>query len=254
MSFYREVFARIKIKAEFLEDFRHLYNEEYSEITNPLFKEFVEEHYSEETRKYLGEVNWRSYSVPIKNLLNSSPDPLEGDILEYHLSYKYNRFYIEEDFENLIYEIKEKAFEIYWYDEMGGGADGNPYFNYLETDAIKMEPDAYNVFSIISDKVDNGDVCGDEESIEINGLSIKLDMPDLKKWTSEYLWQVLVPCESGETTIEEINKTFDWKDFHERGLKLAYKVRELLPKNVRLRYASPFEDRSGIIDDEKWIE
>lgn len=63
-------------------------------------------------------------------------------------------------------------------------------------------------------------MCGDEESIEINSLNIKLDIPDLQKWTSEYLWQVLVPCESGEKKIEEINKTFDWKDFHERGLKL----------------------------------
>lgn len=251
MSFYREVFARIKIKAEFLEDFRHLYNEEYSEITNPLFKEFVEEHYSEESKKYVGE-SW--YHDPIKNFLNSSPDPLEGDILEYHLSYKYNGFYIAEDFEDLLYEIKEKFFEINSYDEIDGGAFGNPYFNYLETDAIQMAPDAFNVFSIISDKVDNGDVCGNEEFIKINGLNIKLDIPDLQKWTSEYLCQVLVPCESGETTIEEINKTFDWKDFHERGLKLAYKVKELLPKNVKLRYASPFEDRSGIIGDEKWIE
>lgn len=41
-------------------------------------------------------------------------------------------------------------------------------------------------------------MCGDEESIEINGLNIKLDIPDLQKWTSEYLWQVLVPCKSGE--------------------------------------------------------
>lgn len=118
---------------------------------------------------------------------------------------------------------------------------------------ILMTPDYGSVF-ICESGDDSGMTIGDEESITINDKSIEFNLQDLQKWTSEYLWQVLAPCESGEKSIEEINKTFDWKDFHKRGLELAHKVKELLPKNVRLRYASPFEDRSGIIDDEMWIE
>lgn len=118
---------------------------------------------------------------------------------------------------------------------------------------IVMAPDYGSVF-ICESGDDTGTTIGDEESITIDDKTIEFNLPELQNWTSEYLWQVLVPCESGEKTIEEINEIFDWKDFHKRGLELAHKVKKLLPKNVRLRYASPFEDRSGIISDEMWVE
>lgn len=86
---------------------------------------------------------------------------------------------------------------------------------------IVMEPEYLNVFTLDGDWT----TIGDEESITIDDKSIEFNMPELQNWTSEYLWQVLVPCESGEKTIEEINEIFDWKDFHKRGLELAHKVK-----------------------------
>ena len=72
------------------------------------------------------------------------------------------------------------------------------------------------------------------------------------------MWQVLVPSESGKITLDEINKTFDWKSFHRQGIALAVEVKRLLPKKVVLKYSTPFEDRSAIfpnevlIDDDEW--
>lgn len=122
---------------------------------------------------------------------------------------------------------------------------------------IVMGPEYSETFIYESGNDENysvGEVIGDDESIEINGKEIQLNMPELTDWVFEYLWQVLTPCESGEKSIEEINKTFNWQDFHKRGIELAHKVKNLLPENVRLRYESGFEDRSGIIKDDFWIE
>lgn len=69
-----------------------------------------------------------------------------------------------------------------------------------------------------------------------------------KEWTLEYENQCLIPCKSGEMSLEELNKSFDWKTFHERVLAFAAQVKKLLPLYTELIYCSPFEDKSGIID------
>lgn len=109
---------------------------------------------------------------------------------------------------------------------------------------IKMEPDALNLFW---DEEDTA--IGDSESISINDhYEVKLNIKGLQEWLWEYENQCLVPCESGEKTLEELNKTFDWKSFHDRGLSFAAQVKKLLPLNTELIYCSPFEDKSRIID------
>ena len=69
----------------------------------------------------------------------------------------------------------------------------------------------------------------------------------MDEWLSEYMWQVLAPYESGEISKEELNKTFDWKSFHQTGIELAKEVKKRLPQYVTLIYKSPFEDISGLI-------
>ena len=51
-------------------------------------------------------------------------------------------------------------------------------------------------------------------------------------------------------TIGQINKTFNWKLFHRQGIELAVEVKKLLPKNVFLKYVTPFEDESNLIPKE----
>ena len=92
----------------------------------------------------------------------------------------------------------------------------------------------------------------DEIYLSDNG-TINLDIPGLKEWLGKYVEEVLIPCETGKTTIDGINKTFDWKTFHEQGIKFAKEVKKLLPENIRLKYSAPFEDHSGIIKDDFFI-
>ena len=108
---------------------------------------------------------------------------------------------------------------------------------------IKMEPDANALFW------DEEDTCiGDAQSISLeNGEEINLNIPGLQEWLMEYENQCLLPYESGKESIEELNKTFDWKSFHQRGLQFAAEVRKLLPPEFQLKYSAPFEDRSGIM-------
>lgn len=120
---------------------------------------------------------------------------------------------------------------------------------------IKMEPDANALFWNDNEGDEERGFCiGDDKSLSIDGgRQIDLNIPGLSDWLSEYLWQVLAPCESGEISIEELNKTFDWRDFHKRGIALAVEVKKLLPKNCVLKYAAPFEDKSGLLPDEVLI-
>ena len=71
---------------------------------------------------------------------------------------------------------------------------------------IKMEPDILNLFW---DEEETS--IGDTESISINDhYEINLDIKGLQEWLWEYENQCLIPCESGEISLEELNKTFDW--------------------------------------------
>ena len=121
-----------------------------------------------------------------------------------------------------------------------------PYEDDLSEIIIKMEPDALNLFWD-----EEGTAIGDTKSISVNDhYEVNLDINGLQEWLWEYENQCLIPCESGEMSLEELNKTFDWKSFHERGLAFAAQVKKLLPLYTELFYCSPFEDRSGIIDSD----
>lgn len=144
-----------------------------------------------------------------------------------------------------------------------------------QTFFLKMEPDIFALFW--NDDPSNwrwGFVYGDDESLAIpksdleksksenknenndedDEIKIEFNSLKLSQWLSEYVNEVLIPCEGSEVSIEEINKTFDWKSFHKRGIRLAVAVKKLLPKNVVLKYSAPFEDRSGLFDDEIFID
>ncbi len=119
-----------------------------------------------------------------------------------------------------------------------------PYEDDLSEIIIKMEPDAEALFWD-----EEGTAIGNTESISINDhYEVKLNIKGLQEWLWEYENQCLIPCESGKISLEALNKTFDWKSFHERGLAFAAQVKKLLPLYTELIYFSPFEDRSGIID------
>ena len=111
---------------------------------------------------------------------------------------------------------------------------------------IKIQPDSCCSLFWWED----GTCCGDSDSLTLyeDGDSIEITIPGLKDWLNEYMWYCLVPYEAGEITLEELNKTFDWKSFHDHGLSFAAQIKKLLPLNTELIYCSPFEDKSGIID------
>lgn len=115
-----------------------------------------------------------------------------------------------------------------------------------DTITIKMEPDILNLFWD-----EEGFSIGDAESISVNEhYEVNLNINGLQEWLWEYENQCLIPCEAGEISLEDLNKTFDWKSFHERGLAFAAQVKKLLPLYTELIYCSPFEDSSGIISSD----
>ena len=121
-----------------------------------------------------------------------------------------------------------------------------PYEDDLSEITIKMEPDALNLFWD-----EEGTAIGDTKSISVNEhYEVNLDINGLQEWLWEYENQCLIPCESGKMSLEELNKSFDWKTFHERGLAFAAQVKKRLPLYTELIYCSPFEDSSGIIDSD----
>jgi len=118
---------------------------------------------------------------------------------------------------------------------------------------MKMSPDAGALFyNDNKGDPDFGVVYGDDESISLpdSDEELQIGLPELSSWLSEYVNKVLIPCESGKISIEELNQTFDWKDFHKRGIKLAIATKKLLPDNVILKYSKPFEDYSKLIEND----
>lgn len=62
-----------------------------------------------------------------------------------------------------------------------------------------------------------------------------------------YEWQQEIePIVIASATGQPYSK--DWKDYHERGLKLAHELRKRLSPEIDLWYVAPYEDKSGIID------
>ncbi len=111
-----------------------------------------------------------------------------------------------------------------------------------------FEPD-YEELIYDTDK----EVCYYDEIYISENEIININIPGLKEWLGKYVDEVLIPCESGKVTMEEINKIFDWKSFHEQGINFAKEIKKLLPSNIRLQYRAPFEDKSRIIKENFFI-
>ena len=92
--------------------------------------------------------------------------------------------------------------------------------------------------------------CGEDGEIWFDdGYMVKINVSGLSEWCYKYQEECLIPVEFGKISIEELNRTFDWKSFHSTGLKLAAEVKKQLPEDVELWYQAPFEDRSGLIPE-----
>jgi hypothetical protein len=117
----------------------------------------------------------------------------------------------------------------------------------------KDDNDVKNVIILCPDYDDllfeDGVGCGDEEDIFIGEeeTEIHIDVPGLSEWHSKYIDECLLPCAVGKITLDELNAKFDWKTFHEEGLRLAAEVKKQLPEDVDLLYDVPFEDKSQFI-------
>jgi hypothetical protein len=67
-------------------------------------------------------------------------------------------------------------------------------------------------------------------------------MPELEEWQRE-ICGLIVDVNVGEEV------TFDWEDYHKRGIELAKRLRERLSTEYDLWYAAPAEDQSGTVKD-----
>ena len=121
---------------------------------------------------------------------------------------------------------------------------------------LLMKPDSNALFWN-----DDGDCIGDYESLSIYSKDdlvmvikeINFDNNELKLWGWDFLWNAIIPCESGKISLEELASQFDWKKFNKQGIEFAKVIKKLLPNNVILKYSSPFEDRSIYRIDEMII-
>lgn len=116
---------------------------------------------------------------------------------------------------------------------------------------IKMKIES--AFSIFWD---DDDLCiGDDSEVSLGkNKDLNFNIPGFYDWANNYMYNALIPCEAGKISIEELNKTFGWKDFHKQGIAIAVEVKKLLPKNVVLKYVAPFEDQTGMLPDEVLID
>lgn len=201
----------------------------------------------------------RECSALVANVKYLPDDVVEWRIDEYRYSSSNAEIYhfAKEDYEKIAAQICNAA----RLEEAEIFAEANKTF------FLKMEPDIFALFW--NDNPDNwrwGFVYGDDESVSFpksdlenaenddDEIRIEFNSPELSRWLSEYVNEVLIPCEAGEVSVEELNKTFDWKSFHRRGIRLAVAVKKLLPKNVVLKYSAPFEDRSSLLTGEILID
>lgn len=74
-----------------------------------------------------------------------------------------------------------------------------------------------------------------EDVVDANGNAIVI--PSFSAWAKE-ISEIIIKSETGK------EYTFDWEDYHKRGLELAKQLRSKLPSNIDLWYSAPFEDKS----------
>lgn len=163
-------------------------------------------------------------------------DLIEWKISEYHNDSDEEVYYFDKaEYEKIMAQVYNAAY----LEEINAIADNKTLF-------LKMELDGGGLFW-----KQDGTCIGNVETLSLDdSKDIKLNVDGLQQWANNYMCNVLVPSESGEITIEQINKTFNWKLFHRQGIELAVKVKKLLPKNVFLKYVTPFEDESNLIPKE----
>jgi len=75
-----------------------------------------------------------------------------------------------------------------------------------------------------------------EDVCDSDGNAIVI--PGFSEWSKE-IAEIIIKSETGE------KYSFDWEDYHRRGLELAKQLRSKLPSNIDLWYRAPFEDKSG---------
>ena len=163
-------------------------------------------------------------------------DLIEWKISEYHNDSDEAVYYLDKaEYEKIMAQVYNAAY----LEEINAIADNKTLF-------LKMELDGGGLFW-----KQDGTCIGNVETLTLDdSKDIKLNVDGLQQWANNYMCNVLVPSESGEITIEQINKTFNWKLFHRQGIELAVEVKKLLPKNVFLKYVTPFEDESNLIPKE----
>ena len=163
-------------------------------------------------------------------------DLIEWKISEYHNDSDEEVYYFDKaEYEKIMAQVYNAAY----LEEINAIADNKTLF-------LKMELDGGGLFW-----KQDGTCIGNVETLSLDdSKDIKLNVDGLQQWANNYMCNVLVPSESGEITIEQINKTFNWKLFHRQGIELAVEVKKLLPKNVFLKYVTPFEDESNLIPKE----
>lgn len=163
-------------------------------------------------------------------------DLIEWKISEYHNDSDETVYYFDKaEYEKIMAQVYNAAY----LEEINAIADNKTLF-------LKMELDGGGLFW-----KQDGTCIGNVETLTLDdSKDIKLNVDGLQQWANNYMCNVLVPSESGEITIEQINKTFNWKLFHRQGIELAVEVKKLLPKNVFLQYVTPFEDESNLIPKE----
>lgn len=97
--------------------------------------------------------------------------------------------------------------------------------------------------------------CGEDGEIWFDdSYMVIINVPGLSEWCYKYQEECLIPVETGQISIDDLNKTFDWKAFHAEGLRFAYEVRKQLSEDVELWYQAPYEDKSGLIPEKKLIK
>ena len=182
----------------------------------------------------------RGCSALVANVKSVSADVVEWSINEYRYDAGAEIYYFDKaEYEKTMAQVYNEAYLE------GVEQNGSRYSSIL-----KMEPE--DSLSLFWD--DEGICVGNAEHISLKDDTYNLNFAELQKWADSYMWQILAPSESGEITLEEINKTFDWKSFHRQGIALAVEVKRLVPKDVVLKYSTPFEDGSGILPNEVLID
>lgn len=102
---------------------------------------------------------------------------------------------------------------------------------------LQINPDYDTCFYYLSEdhaplSIENDQIDG---LMDANGVPIVI--PGYSAWLEE-LQPIIIASETGH------DYTFDWQDYHRRGIALAKQLRALLPDDTDLWYSAPFEDTS----------